>query len=97
MLSAQGKLQEALEVYQQSLKIGKPSPSKIKPTPAGSGNLIVSLYKVAMTTAKIGGDDEGFEHGTFTREALNLTDKYPGMDRQQLIDGPNQALQQLVH
>ena len=57
----------------------------------------MSLYKVAMTMTKIGGDDEEFRARDIVQEALNLTAKYPGSDRQQLIDALNQALHQLVH
>jgi hypothetical protein len=39
-------------------------------------DLIVSLYKVATTMAKIGGDDDGDQPETMLKEALNLTDKY---------------------
>jgi conflict system STAND superfamily ATPase len=46
------------------------------------------------TMAKIGGDD-GIRAQTLLQEALNLTDTYPGSDRQQLIDALNQALQRL--
>jgi hypothetical protein len=55
----------------------------------------VSLYKVAMTMAKIGRDNDGFRAREIVQEALNLTDKDPGNDRQRLIDALSQALQQL--
>jgi hypothetical protein len=45
-----------------------------------------------MTMAKIEGDD-GFRAREIVQEALNLTDKYSGTNRQQLIDALNQALQ----
>jgi hypothetical protein len=60
-------------------------------------DLIVSLYKVATTMAKIGGDDDGGREQTMLQEALHLTDEYAGMDRQRLIDDLNRALQQSVH
>jgi len=97
VLVAQGKLPEALEVYQQSLKIRQTLVERDKTNSGWQRDLIVSLYEVATTMAKIGGDDGGFRAQKLVQEALNLTDKYPGNDRQQLIDALNQALQQLDH
>jgi len=57
----------------------------------------VSLYKVATTMAKIGGGDGRLRAQKLVQEALNRTDKYLGNDRQQLINGLNQVLQQLGH
>ena len=97
VLVAQGKLQEALEAYQQDLAIVKRLAEQDKTNSDWQRDLIVSLYKVATTMAKIGGDDDGVRAREIVKEALNLTDKYPGNDRQQMIDALNQALQQLVH
>jgi hypothetical protein len=57
-------------------------------------DLIVSLYKVGTITAEIGGDDNDWQAQDLLRDALNIANKYPGSDRQQLIDALNQALQQ---
>ena len=92
VLVAQGKLQEALEAYQQSLAIAKRLAEQDKTNSGWERDLIVSLFEVATTMAKIGGDDGGFRAQEIVQEALNLTDKYPGTDRQQLIDALNQAL-----
>jgi hypothetical protein len=97
MLVAQGKLQEALDTYQQSLKIRQTLAEQDKTNSGWQRDLIVSLYKVATTIAKIGSEDGGSRAREIIQEALNLTDKYQGNDRQQLIDALNQALQQLVH
>jgi len=96
VLVAQGKLQEAPEAYQQSLAIFKRLAERDKTNSGWRRDLIVSLCKMATTMAKIGGDD-GFRARQIVQEALNLTDKYSGMDRRQLVDALNQALQQLVH
>jgi hypothetical protein len=85
------------EAYQQSLKIRQTLADQDKTNSGWQRDLIVSLYKVATIMAKIGGDDDGFRAKIIVQQALNLTDKYPGDDRQQLIDALNQALQQLVH
>jgi hypothetical protein len=97
VLVAQGKLQEALETYQQDLAIMKRLAEQDKTNSGWQRDLIVSLYKVATTMAKIGGEDGGFRAQKIVQEALNLTDKYSGNDRQQLIDALNQALQQPIH
>jgi tetratricopeptide (TPR) repeat protein len=96
-LLAQGKLQEALAAYRQRLAIARALAEQDKTNSGWQRDLIVSLYKVATTMAKIGGDDDGFRAQEIVQEALNLTDKYRGNDRQQLIDVLNEALQQLVH
>jgi hypothetical protein len=97
VLVAQGKLQEALEAYQQSLKIRQTLAEQDKTNSGWQRDLIVSLYKVATTVAKIGSDDDQFRAREIVQEALNLTDKYSGSDHQQLIDALNQAFQQPVH
>jgi hypothetical protein len=97
VLVAQGKLQEALEAYQQDLTIAKALAEQDKTNSDWQRDLIISLCKVATTMTKIGGNDEGFRARDIVREALNLTDKYPGNDRQQLIDALDQALQQVVY
>ena len=60
-------------------------------------DLIVTLYKVGTTTAEIGGKHNVTQAQGFLRAGLALVDKYSGLDRQQLVDALNQALQQLLH
>jgi hypothetical protein len=57
----------------------------------------VTLYKVGTTTAEIGGKHNVTQAQGFLRAGLALVDKYSGLDRQQLVDALNQALQQLLH
>ena len=83
--------------YQQSLKIRQTLAEQDKTNSGWQRGLIVSLYKVVTTIAKIGGEDGGFRAQKIVQEALNLTNKFSGSDRQQLIDALNQALRQLVH
>jgi hypothetical protein len=64
---------------------------------AGQRILRVSFYKVGTITAKIGGNDNVTQAKEFFKEALNVADKYSGLDRQQLVDALIEALQQLVH
>ena len=94
---AQGKLQEALDAYQQCLAIGKRLVEQDKSNLEWQRDLIVSLYKVGTTTTKMGGKDNVTQAQELLRTGLSLADKYSGMDRQQLIDALNQALQQLGH
>jgi tetratricopeptide (TPR) repeat protein len=96
VLVAQGKLQKALESYQQSLTIGRTLADRYKSYAGAQRDLIVALFKVATTMAKIGGNDDRVRAQTMLQEALNLTDKYEGNDRQQFINLLNQALQKLV-
>jgi hypothetical protein len=94
---AEGKLQDALDLYKQSLKIHQILAEQDKTKSVWQRDLIVSLYKMATTMSKIGGDDDRSRAREIFQEALNLTDKCSGNDRQQLIDALNQALQQLLH
>jgi class 3 adenylate cyclase len=55
---------------------------------------IVDSTKLKQT---FGDRDDRFRAREIVQEALNLTDKYSGTDRQQLIDALNQALQILLH
>jgi class 3 adenylate cyclase/tRNA A-37 threonylcarbamoyl transferase component Bud32/tetratricopeptide (TPR) repeat protein len=97
VLVAQGKLQEALDAYQQCLVIAKRLVEQDKSSLEWQRDLIVSLYKVGTTTTKMGGKDNVTQAQELLRTGLSLADKYSGMDRQQLIDALNQALQQLGH
>jgi tetratricopeptide (TPR) repeat protein len=97
VLVAQGKLQEALEAYQQSLKIRQTLAEQDKTNSGWQRDLIVTLYRVGAITGEIGGKHNVTQAQGFLRAGLALADKYSGMDRQQLIDALNQALQQLLH
>jgi len=97
VLVKQGKLQEALDAYRQDLAISKRLAEQDKSNSGWQRDLIVSLYKVGTTTAKIGAHDNLSQAQEFLRTALKLADKYSGQDRQQLIDSLNRALQNLVH
>jgi hypothetical protein len=88
VLVAQGKLQEA---YQQALTIAKALAEKDKAKSGLQRNLIVSLYKVAITMAKIEGNEKAVQVQELVREALRLADNCPGPNRPQLIDALNQA------
>jgi hypothetical protein len=77
---------EALEAYQQSLKIGQTLAEQDKTNAGWRRDLIVSFYKVGTITAKIGRNDNVAQAKEFFREALNVSDKYSGLDRQQLAD-----------
>jgi hypothetical protein len=57
----------------------------------------VSFYKVGTITAKIGGNSNVTQAEDLLRTGLNLAELYTGPDRQNLIDGLNQALRNLVH
>jgi hypothetical protein len=85
------------DLYKQSLKIHQILAEQDKTKSVWQRDLIVSLYKMATTMSKIGGDDDRSRAREIFQEALNLTDKCSGNDRQQLIDALNQALQQLLH
>jgi hypothetical protein len=93
VLNAQGKLQDALDLFQQELAIDKRLAEQDKSNAVWQRTLIVSLYKVGTITARIGGDDNDSQAQDLLREALNEANTYPGSDRQQLIDALNQALQ----
>ena len=94
VLNAQGKLQDTLDLFQQELAIDQRLAEQDKSNSAWQRTLIVSLYKVGTITAEIGGDDNDSQAQDLLRNALNIANKYPGSDRQQLIDALNQALQQ---
>ena len=94
---AQVKLPEALDAYQQSLAIAKRLAEQDKSNSGWQRDLIVSLYKIGTTTAKMGAQDSLGQAQEFLRTALNLADKYSGPDRQQLIDTLNWTLQNLLH
>ena len=57
VLVAQGKLQEALDDYQQCLVISKRLAEQDKSNSGWQRDLIVSLYKVGLVRAKIKGSD----------------------------------------
>jgi len=97
VLVAQGKLREALDAYQQYLAIAKRLAEQDKANSGWQRDLIVSLYKVGTTTAKMGTHDSLGQAREFLRTALNLADKYSGPDRQQLIDSLSRAFQKLIH
>jgi hypothetical protein len=79
------------------LKIRQTLAEQDKTNSGWQRDLIVSFYKVGTITAKIGGNDNVTQAKEFFKEALNVADKYSGLDRQQLVDALIQALQQLVH
>jgi tetratricopeptide (TPR) repeat protein/class 3 adenylate cyclase/tRNA A-37 threonylcarbamoyl transferase component Bud32 len=93
----QGKLPEALDAYQQSLKIRQTLVEKDKTNSIWQRDLIVSLYEVGRTTARIGRKDSVLQAQGILQTALNLAERYPGSDRQNLIDALNLALRNLVH
>lgn len=97
VLVAQNKLQEALDAYQQSLKMRRTLAKEYKSKSDWQRALIVSLYKVGTTTAKMGAHDSLSQAQESLRTALNLADEYSGPDRQQLIDNVNLALENLLH
>jgi hypothetical protein len=97
VLVAQCKLQEALEAYQQDLTIAQALAEQDKTNSGWQRDQIVSIYKVAATMAKIGDDEKVVQAQELIRGALGLANKYPGTDRQQIIDILNQGLQQLAH
>jgi hypothetical protein len=87
---------EALEAYQQSLAIIKRLAEQDKTNSGWQRDLIVSLYKVATTMAKIGGSDNFTQAQDLLRTALDVADKYSSSDQQQLIDTLNHALQRAI-
>jgi hypothetical protein len=97
VMVAQGKLQDALDAYQQSLNIRRTLGEQDKSNLGWQRDLIVSLYKVGTTTAKIGTRDSVSQAREFLRTALNMADNYSGPDRQQIMDVLNQTLQNLAH
>jgi hypothetical protein len=97
VLEAQGKLQDALDACQQSLKIRQALVDQDKSNASWQRDLIVSLYNVGTITAKIGGNDSVTQAQGFLQTGLNLAELYSGPDRQKLIDGLNLALRNLVH
>ena len=97
VLVAQGKLQEALDAYQQSLRIRQILAEQDKSNSGWQRDLILSLYRIGRTTAKMEAQDSLSQGKEFLRTALKLADKYPGPNRQQLIDVLNQTLQNLPH
>ena len=78
VLVAQGKLQEALEAYQQGLTIAKHSPSKIKPTPAGSGisrSVTNKVGDVLVAQGKLQEALEAYQQGLTIAKTLAEQDK----------------------
>src|SRR5271166_3881442 len=78
VLNAQGKLQDALDLFQQELVIDERLADQDKSNSVWQRTLIVSLYKVATTMAKIGGDDNDSQAQDLLRNALNIANKYSG-------------------
>ena len=93
----QGKLPEALYAYQQSLKIRQILAEQDKANLDSRRDLIVSLYQVGATAAKIGGNDNAARAQEFFRTALGLALMYSGRDREQLINALSHSLQNLAH
>ena len=85
MLVAQGKLPEALDAYQQSLRIFQRLADQDKFNSGWQRDLIVALYKVATTVSKIGGNDNVTEGEELLRRALDIVANYLGTDQEQLI------------
>jgi tetratricopeptide (TPR) repeat protein len=96
VLALQGKLPEALELYQQSLTIIKRLADQDKSNAGWQRDLIVSLCRVAIVRTEIGGNDNVAQAQEFLRTAMTLTERYPGPDRQNLLDFLNLTLQDLV-
>jgi tetratricopeptide (TPR) repeat protein len=96
VLEGQGKFQEALDFYQQELAIDKRLAEQDKSNSGWQRTLIVALYKVGTTTAKIGGNDNVTQAREFLQTGLNLAEQYHGSDRQNLVDGLNLTLRDLV-
>jgi len=90
-----GNLQDALDAYQQSLAIAKRFAAEDECDTAWQHLLIVSLYNVGTTTAKIKAPDSLSQAQEFLLTALNLAEKFLGPDKQQLIDSLNRVLQSL--
>jgi hypothetical protein len=61
-------------------------------------DLIVSLYiyRVSKAAARMGTHESRSEAEAFLRMALGLADKYPWVDKMQLIDDLNRELQSLA-
>jgi hypothetical protein len=97
VLEAQGKLQEALDAYQQCLKVRQTLAEQDKSNSGLQRDLIVSLYKVGTITAKVGGNDNVMQAQGLLQTALNAAESYSGSDRQSIIDVVNLALRNLVH
>jgi hypothetical protein len=58
VLAAQGENRDALNVYQQSLTIFRLLAKQDKSNAGWQRELIVTIYKVATTVAKIGGHEK---------------------------------------
>src|SRR6202051_1925348 len=76
VLEAQGKLQDALDAYQQELAIAKRLAEQDKSNSEWQRDLIVSLYKVGTTAAKIGGDDNITQAKSLLQTGLSLAELY---------------------
>jgi hypothetical protein len=75
---AQGKLQEALDDYQQCLVISKRLAEQDKSNSGWQRDLIVSLYKVGPVRAKIKGSDNIKQAQGLLRTGLKTAELYPG-------------------
>jgi tetratricopeptide (TPR) repeat protein len=94
--AAQGNFQEALDAYQLGLAIGKRLVEQDKSNSRWQRDLIVSLLNAGTITARIGGNDNVTRAVDLLQTGLKLAERYPGPDRQNLIDALNLASRNLV-
>jgi tetratricopeptide (TPR) repeat protein len=94
--AAQGNFKEALDAYQQGLAIGKRLVEQDKSNSRWQRDLIVSLLNAGTITARIGGNDNVTRAVDLLQTGLKLAERYPGPDRQNLIDALNLASRNLV-
>jgi hypothetical protein len=95
-LAAQGKLQDALDPYQQSLAILRRLVEQDKSNSGWRRDLIVFLYRAGTTMVKLGGNDNLTHAQESLLAGLDLVELYPGPDRQDLIGALQLALENLA-
>jgi len=94
-LKAQGKLDAAVEEYQQSLDQRRTLADQDKFNAGGQHDLIVLLCKLAGAKSLTEGSDNELKAKMLLQEATNLAAEYNGADRQKLIDSIKQSAQAL--
>ena len=95
-LKAQGKPEQALTQYQQSLGIRRALVERDKSNIGWEHDLIALLVKVTMTQSLSGGDDKVAEPKALLQEATNLAAEYSGSDQEALIDSINQSSRSII-
>ena len=91
VLKAQGKLDAAVEEYQQSLDQRRTLADQDKSNAGGQHDLIVLLCKLASAKSLTEGSENVLKTKALLQEAINLAAEYNGADRQTLIDSIKQS------